>query len=217
MTKELSTTKPEGKTPAAAADDLASKADFPAVMVTAREAKDYADWAGKNLPTEAQWEIAGRTSDGRVHPWGPTAPAWNKPRAPKQIDAVESFPEDVSAYGAFDLAGNAWEWTKDWFDSRYYYQFKNSTAENPTGPTNSRLKQLAVRGGDKDWGLTRREGVKAETRLPYLGFRCVLQVEGPGNAFQPKPAPTPKATKGRSDIPTGAPANGVGADGSVPF
>ena len=187
------------------------KADnFPAVMVTAKEAKEYADWAGKTLPTEAQWEIAGRTSDGRVYPWGPTPPSWSKPRGPKQIDAVMAYPEDVSAYGVFDLSGNAWEWTRDWFDSRYYYRLKNSITENPAGPTSSRLKQVVVKGGDKDWGLTRREGLKVDSRLPYLGFRCVLQVEGPGNALEPKAPPKPAG--GQPNVP----ANGPGGD-AVPF
>ena len=220
LSKEVASSKAENKT--AEEGDPLIKDEYPAVMVTAREAKDYADWAGKNLPTEAQWEIAGRTSDGRVHPWGQDPPSWNKPRETRQIDEVMSYPQDVSAYGAYDLAGNAWEWTKDWFDSRYYHQFKNSTAENPTGPPSSRVKQLVVKGGDKDWGLTRREGYKVETRLRYLGFRCVLQVEGPGNAFQPKPAPPPAngQPKGKSQPalgPVDGLGNGAGADGSVPF
>ena len=94
----------------------------------------------------------------------------------------------------FDLAGNAWEWTKDWFDPRYYHQFQAAPADNPTGPTKPKSEQLTVRGGAKNWVVTKREGYKWSTRLPYLGFRCVLQVEGPGNVFEPKPAPARGST-----------------------
>jgi len=181
--------------------------DHPAVMVSARDAADYLAWAGKRLPTEAQWEAAARTTDGRIYPGGPTLPVWEKPRAPRQIDPVMSFPNDVSPYGAADLAGNAWEWTKDWFDPHYYDLFRETPADNPAGPsTKPRAPQLAVKGSAKDWVVTRREGLKPETRLPYLGFRGVLTVEGPGNAFEPPPAAksnsnTPAVDAGGSSVP----------------
>ena len=189
--------------------------DRPVVMVSARDAKDYADWAGKFLPTEAQWEAAARTPDGRVFPWGPEPPSWNRPRAPRQIDPIMSFPLDVSAYGVFDLAGNAWEWTKDWYEPRYYSRFRNTPADNPIGPAKPRSQQLVVKGTARDWTVSKREGFRFETRLPYLGFRCVLQVEGPGNAFEPPPAPAAPgqpATPARGDrCPSdGRPAGNAG-------
>ena len=70
-------------------------------------------------------------------PWGPSPRTGTKPRAPRQIDPIMSFPTDVSPYGAFDLAGNAWEWTKDWYDARYYQQFRTAVADNPAGPRSS--------------------------------------------------------------------------------
>jgi formylglycine-generating enzyme required for sulfatase activity len=184
--------------------------DLPVVMVSAREASDYSYWAGKRLPTEAQWEASARSPDGRIYPWGPSPPSWSKPREYKQIDPVMSFPSDVSPYGVFDLAGNAWEWTKDWFDARYYQQFRTTTADNPTGPAaRARQKELVVKGTSKDWCVSKREGMKWETRLPYLGFRCVLQVEGPGNAFEPPP--------GASQPAAGAGAAGQAGGSTVPF
>ena len=186
---------------------LDAEEDRPVVMVSARDAKAYADWAGKFLPTEAQWEAAARTPDGRIYPWGPTPPAWNRPRAPRQIDPIMSFPSDVSPYGAFDLAGNAWEWTKDWYDAKYYQQFRNAAADNPGGPVKPRSQQLVVKGAAKDWSASKREGFKFDIRLPYLGFRCVLQVEGPGNVFEPPPAAPPP----------GQPAAPGGSKVVVPF
>jgi formylglycine-generating enzyme required for sulfatase activity len=121
-----------------------------------------------------------------------------------------AFPEDLSPYGAFDLAGNAWEWTKDWYDPRYYQLSRTGSADNPSGPQNRpRSQQLVVKGGAKDWVVSKREGLKFDTRLPYLGFRGVLQVEGPGNAFEPPPSAAPA-----QPAAPGAPADGGSA---VPF
>ena len=111
-----------------------------------------------------------------------------------------AFANDVSPFHVFDLAGNAWEWTSDWFDPRYYQQFRNSTAINPTGPDRRpRTQQLVVKGGSKLWVASWREGRKPETRLPYLGFRCVLPVEGAATT----PA-APGGPRGRGPRSSGA-------------
>jgi len=99
---------------------------------------------------------------------------------------------DRSLYGAFDLAGNAWEWTKDWYDPKYYQLFRTTPAENPAGPSEPRSKQLVVKGARRGM-VTSRKGERFDVRLPYLGFRCVLPVEGPDNAFEAPPAATPGA------------------------
>lgn len=181
----------------------------PVVMVSARDAADYAAWAGKRLPTEAQWEAAARTPDGRIFPWGPEPPSGDKVRDPRQIDPVMANPNDVSAYGVFDLAGNAAEWTKDWFEARYYQSLKVGVVDNPTGPSaRPRSQQLVVKGSARDWVVSKREGIKFDARLPYLGFRCVLPVEGPGNVFEPPPAAPAPGQSPTAPLPGGA---------SVPF
>ncbi|MDR3639411.1 MAG: SUMF1/EgtB/PvdO family nonheme iron enzyme, partial [Isosphaeraceae bacterium] len=181
--------------------------DAPVTMVNAREAKDYATWSGKQLPTEAQWEIAARSGDGRLFPWGNEDAQWDKPREFRKVQPVRSHARDVSPFGAFDMAGNAWEWTKDWYDIKYYSQFRSSVADNPTGPAKPKSEQLTVRGCSKNWSITKREGLKWNTRLPHLGFRCVLQVEGPGNAFE-----APAASGGPA-----APGGGGNPAAVVPF
>ena len=175
---------------------------MPKVMVSANEARNYAEWCGKQLPTEAQWEMAARTPDGRIHPWGMDPPSWDKPRPPRTVGPVMAFANDVSPFRVFDLAGNAWEWTSDWFDPRYYQQFRNATAINPTGPDRRpRTQQLVVKGGSKLWVASWREGLKPETRLPYLGFRCVLPVEGAGTTPAAPGGPAGEVRDPRALVP----------------
>ncbi|HEY2156331.1 MAG TPA: SUMF1/EgtB/PvdO family nonheme iron enzyme, partial [Isosphaeraceae bacterium] len=153
--------------------------NLPVVNITAREAKAYCEWAGKYLPTEAQWEAAARTTDGRVHPWGADPPKWDRERAPRQIDPVMSFPLDQSPYGVFDLAGNVWEFTKDYYDPNYYYQFKGRAADNPVGPAKPvrSPSQVVIKGVSKAWLASGREGLRVDNRFPFVGFRGVLPVE----------------------------------------
>ena len=170
---------------------------LPIVQVSFEDAEAFAEWAGKQIPTEAQWEMAARSTDGRLFPWGDEPAKFNPPRTYRQIDEVMTFKEDQSPYGVFDMAGNVQEWTRDRFEYKYYHQFAKTVADNPTGPTSSsrgRTPQHSVRGGAKNFSVTARDGVPSDRRSSYLGFRCVLMVEQPG--------PAPAAGPGQ---PGGAP------------
>jgi formylglycine-generating enzyme len=168
-------------------------------MVNAHDAQAFADWAGKQLPTEAQWEMAARSSDNRQYPWGNQPIKGSRLRDLLEIEPKMSFADDVSQYGAFDMAGNAKEWTRDWYDSKYFRGLAGHITDNPTGPStrprSSLQPQLAVKGGSKSWGLTHREGVPLEKRLPYLGFRCVLPVETTIAGAPSAPSATPGVPK----------------------
>ena len=122
--------------------------------------------------------MAARSTDGRRYPWGDDPVKWSQNRVFRQIDPVMSFAEDRSPYGIFDLAGNAQEWTRDLYDPRYYHLLAKSIADNPTGPPVSRPQSATCSARSaKNSSVTYREGVPADRRLPYLGFRCVLMVE----------------------------------------
>ena len=172
---------------------------LPMVMVNARDAQAYADWALKKLPTEAQWELAARSTDGRLYPWGsePSKPA--KTTGASQVGPVMAVPADVSPYGVFDLGGNALEWTKDWYDSKYYRQLPLENVTNPTGPsTKPRLLELVVKGDKKTGSASTRQGISLEKRLGYVSFRCVLPVAEQAGALTAAPgapgqAPAPGA------------------------
>lgn len=185
----------------------------PAVNVTYRDAETYSIWALKRLATEAQWELAARSVDGRRHPWGDQPPRWSRERKYRQIDLVGSFPEDVSPYGVFDMAGNAVEWVRDWYDPRYFDKLRDKTVEDPTGPPVKRQGiQRSVRGGSSQWLVYDRQGVDTDRRLPYLGFRCTLAVEG-GEASAGIVPHTEKPDASKNA--PAAPANPSG--GALPF
>jgi formylglycine-generating enzyme required for sulfatase activity len=154
--------------------------NFPAVVLEWEDAVAYAQWAGKRLPTEAEWEKAARGTDGRIWPWGNE---WDGSKLSgndgtgledgyKETAPVGQFPQGASPYGALDMAGNLWEWVADWYDPDYYKRAPNC---NPRGPETGDGHVLRGGGWAENLDFTRcasRFGGNPGSLI--RGFRCAM-------------------------------------------
>jgi formylglycine-generating enzyme required for sulfatase activity len=177
--------------------------DHPVVHMAYIDALSYARWAGKDLPTEAEWEFAARGGrSGELYPWGNTPPEAGDPRAntfqgrfPRQNTAQDGFAGtapvasyEANGFGLYDVAGNVWEWVSDWYrPDSYGADARKGLVSNPKGPSSSfdpsepGVPKRVHRGGSflctnaycTRYMVGTRGKGESDSPSNHIGFRCV--------------------------------------------
>jgi formylglycine-generating enzyme required for sulfatase activity len=173
---------------------IEGKEDHPVVHISWEDAMSYCKWAGKRLPTEAEWEWAASNGGKTLYSWGneaiysTAANTWQgvfpfsniKEDGFKGTAPVKSF--TPNKYGLYQMSGNVWEWCADWYDENYYQQVAYSPIRNPKGPVATQDMFLKViRGGSYLCNPSYCEGYRRSRRMyssfdsgtNHIGFRCV--------------------------------------------
>jgi len=153
--------------------------DYPVVGISSFDASQYADWAGKRLPSEAEWEYAARGDlDELAYPYGEKADhnmsRFNDPEADLGPVKTGSYPPN--AFGLYDMSGNAWEWVSDWFSESYYSE---SPEQNPQGPSSGSFQVFRGGGWHSGGGccsVHRRNALPSHWVDFAGGFRCVKDI-----------------------------------------
>ncbi|MCB0074356.1 MAG: formylglycine-generating enzyme family protein, partial [Caldilineaceae bacterium] len=152
--------------------------NHPVIFVSWNDARAYAIWAGKALPTEAQWEKAARGESGLKYPWGredPTLELANFGRTNKSPVAVDAMPNGASPYGVLGMAGNVWEWCEDTDNPDFY---NNGPDHNPRHVIRDGSDKCVLRGGSwmydaRSLRTYTRKSYEPHYRLEDVGFRCI--------------------------------------------